>query len=82
MLYYIVQMVEESGYYSFRYFDGHSIKEIFGGDEWIFKTPPCSSLALAYGTATEAAGWKINRHEGKLMASCERSPHIYRSTQK
>ena len=56
----------DTGYYSFRYFDGQSIKELFGGDEWIFKTPPCSSLALAYGTATEALGWKINRHEGKL----------------
>ena len=56
----------DTGYYSFRYFDGHNINELFGGDEWIFKSPPCSSLALAYGTATEALGWKINRHEGKL----------------
>ena len=27
---------------------------------------PSGSLGLAYGSVTEALGWKINRHEGKL----------------
>ncbi|MGJ8650814.1 MAG: carbamoyltransferase C-terminal domain-containing protein [Opitutaceae bacterium] len=56
----------DTGFYSFRYFDGEQIIHDFGGEEWLMKESPSSSLALAYGTATIALGYKMNRHEGKL----------------
>jgi len=56
----------DTGFYSFRYFDGQKIHHHFGGEEWVLKDAPASSLAFAYGTATQALGFKINRHEGKL----------------
>lgn len=56
----------DTGYYSFRFFDGKSIECMFGGEEWVLKVPPPSSLALAYGWATVALGFRMLRHEGKL----------------
>lgn len=39
----------------------------FGGDEWLtVGRAPRNSLATAYGHATEAAGFRMWRHEGKL----------------
>jgi carbamoyltransferase len=39
----------------------------FGDDRWLLQRhPPSNSLALAYGYATEACGFKMLRHEGKL----------------
>lgn len=56
----------DTGFYSFRYFNGKTIEDIFGGEEWVLKDAPIASLAFAYGTATIALGYKMNRHEGKL----------------
>ena len=56
----------DTGFYSFRYFNGKEIIHDFGGEEWLMKATPISSMAFAYGTATIALGYKMNRHEGKL----------------
>lgn len=56
----------ETGFYSFRHFHQGRIDTLFGGDEMLFGPHPVSSLALVYGFATLALGYKINRHEGKL----------------
>jgi carbamoyltransferase len=41
------------------------LTNFYGDDRWLGRTPD-GSLGLAYGFVTEALGWKINRHEGKL----------------
>ena len=62
----------ETGYYSHRYFHDGQIDTLFGGDEMIGVEQSGSSLALAYGFATAALGYKINRHEGKLTGLAAR----------
>ncbi len=52
--------------YSHRVFRDGKLETLYGGDE-AFTTPMrIDSLGLAYGYATQALGFKINRHEGKL----------------
>ncbi|OYU44303.1 MAG: hypothetical protein CFE44_13670 [Burkholderiales bacterium PBB4] len=62
----------ETGYYSMRYFHDGRMDTVIGGEEMLFKDHPVSSLALAYGFATLALGYKINRHEGKLTGLAAR----------
>ncbi len=62
----------ETGYYSMRHFHDGRIDTLIGGEEMLFKDHPVSSLALAYGFATLALGYKINRHEGKLTGLAAR----------
>lgn len=62
----------ETGYYSARYFHDAAIETFIGGEEMLFRDHPVSSLALAYGFATMALGYKINRHEGKLTGLAAR----------
>ncbi|MDE0310229.1 MAG: hypothetical protein OXI60_10425 [Acidiferrobacterales bacterium] len=52
--------------YSHRVFRDETIETIYGGDECLLQKPRVDSLGLAYGYATKALGYKINRHEGKL----------------
>ncbi|WP_372424793.1 carbamoyltransferase C-terminal domain-containing protein [Salinarimonas chemoclinalis] len=52
--------------YSIRSFRDGALETLYGGDEWVLKAPRVDSVALAYGYATEALGYKIQRHEGKL----------------
>jgi carbamoyltransferase len=52
--------------YSIRRFDGTEIATLAGGDEALAGPARVDSLGLAYGFATQALGFKINRHEGKL----------------
>ncbi|MGB0695744.1 MAG: carbamoyltransferase C-terminal domain-containing protein [Rhodospirillaceae bacterium] len=58
--------------YSARHFDGAAIHTLFGGDEAFAGPAAVDSLGLAYGFATQACGWKINRHEGKLTGLAAR----------
>jgi carbamoyltransferase len=52
--------------YSHRTFRAGQIETLYGGDEAFLSPMAIDSLGLAYGYATRALGYKINRHEGKL----------------
>ncbi|MDP7343232.1 MAG: carbamoyltransferase C-terminal domain-containing protein, partial [Alphaproteobacteria bacterium] len=52
--------------YSQRIFQDGELRTLYGGDECFAGAPRIDSLGLAYGYATQALGWRINRHEGKL----------------
>ena len=56
----------DSVYYSHRHFSHGDLREIYGGDNYLTQWPPVDSLGLAYGAATTALGFKMNRHENKL----------------
>ncbi len=55
----------DSVFYSMYDFTNGEINEIYG-DRNALKKPGVHSLGLAYGYMTEALGYKMNRHEGKL----------------
>lgn len=67
----------ETGFYSFRHFHQGRLDTIFGGEEMFLGPHPVSSLALAYGFATQALGYKINRHEGKLTGLAARGKPVH-----
>jgi len=52
--------------YSLRVFRDGRIETLYGGDEELVRPLRIDSLGLAYGYATQALGYRINRHEGKL----------------
>ena len=52
--------------YSHRIFRDSELRALYGGDECFAAPMRIDSLGLAYGYATQALGWRINRHEGKL----------------
>ena len=52
--------------YSHRVFRAGRIETLYGGDEELLRPLRIDSLGLAYGYATQALGFRINRHEGKL----------------
>lgn len=52
--------------YSHRVFRDGRLTTLDGGDEALTKPMRIDSLGLAYGYATQALGYRINRHEGKL----------------
>ena len=52
--------------YSHRIFKNQELQTLYGGDECLLHAQNIDSLGLAYGYATRALGYKINRHEGKL----------------
>lgn len=52
--------------YSHRIFRDGAMTTLYGGDEGLLLPPNIDSLGLAYGFATQALGFRINRHEGKL----------------
>lgn len=52
--------------YSHRVFRDGRIDTLYGGDEGLLEPLRVDSLGLAYGFATQALGFRINRHEGKL----------------
>lgn len=53
-------------HYSVRHFDGKDFTTFYGDDRWLLLPREINSLGLAYGYATQALGYRINRHEGKL----------------
>jgi carbamoyltransferase len=52
--------------YSIRTFREGQLETLSGGDEGLNGPARVDSLGLAYGFATQALGFLINRHEGKL----------------
>jgi carbamoyltransferase len=52
--------------YSHRVFRAGRLETLFGGDEEMLRPMRIDSLGLAYGYMTQALGFRINRHEGKL----------------
>jgi carbamoyltransferase len=53
--------------YSIRSLRDGKLECHFGGEEWLtVRNAPRNSLATAYGCATQAAGFRMWRHEGKL----------------
>jgi carbamoyltransferase len=52
--------------YSHRVFSDGQIATLDGGDEAFLSPMAIDSLGLAYGYATQALGFRINKHEGKL----------------
>ena len=52
--------------YSHRVFKEEHLTTIYGGDSELKNPMRIDSLGLAYGFATQALGYQINRHEGKL----------------
>ena len=53
-------------YYSHNLFRDGRLSNLYGDDRWLRKQDGVGSLGLAYGFVTEALGWRMNRHEGKL----------------
>ena len=51
--------------YSHRVFKDGRLDTLDGGDEGLVRPLRIDSLGLAYGFATQALGFRINRHEGK-----------------
>jgi carbamoyltransferase len=66
-LLYTADGVGDNVSYSIRTLREARLDCLFGDDRWLLQRgPQRSSLAWAYGFATEACGFKMNRHEGKL----------------
>ena len=42
------------------------LTNLYGDDRWLGRANSAASLGFAYGFVTEALGWKMMRHEGKL----------------
>lgn len=53
-------------HYSHRLLRGGELDCVFGDDRWLAQQRRVDSLGLAYGFATQALGYRMNRHEGKL----------------
>ena len=53
-------------YYSHNLFRDGALTNLYGDDRWLGRVHPSGSLGLAYGFVTEALGFRMNRHEGKL----------------
>ena len=66
-LIYTADGVGDNVSYSVRTLRNGKLECHFGDDRWLLQRGPLrSSLAWAYGHATEACGFKMFRHEGKL----------------
>ncbi|HEX3861894.1 MAG TPA: carbamoyltransferase C-terminal domain-containing protein [Stellaceae bacterium] len=53
-------------YYSHNLLRDGTLTNLYGDDRWLGRARPSGSLGLAYGYVTEALGFRMNRHEGKL----------------
>jgi carbamoyltransferase len=53
-------------YYSHNLLRDGTLTNLYGDDRWLGQAHPSGSLGLAYGFVTEALGFRMNRHEGKL----------------
>ncbi|HWB50092.1 MAG TPA: carbamoyltransferase C-terminal domain-containing protein [Stellaceae bacterium] len=52
--------------YSHNLFRDGRLTNLYGDDRSLRRADGSGSLGLAYGFVTEALGWRMNRHEGKL----------------
>ncbi|MGR3913730.1 MAG: hypothetical protein OD918_04270 [Gammaproteobacteria bacterium] len=63
--------------YSMRHFCGNKLRTLYGGFE-MRRPHPVDSMGSAYGYMTQALGYRINRHEGKLTGlAAYGEPAIY-----
>ena len=72
-------------YYSARHCADGKIKTLLGGDEEILRPSQDNvcSVGLVYGKMTEALGYKMNRHEGKLTGlAAFGKPAVYEELKK
>ena len=53
-------------FYSHHLLRDGALTTLCGDDRWLYGRDGVGSLGLAYGFVTEALGWRMNRHEGKL----------------
>jgi carbamoyltransferase len=53
-------------HYSHRVLKDGELTCLFGDDRWLARKRRVDSLGLAYGFTTQALGYRMNRHEGKL----------------
>jgi carbamoyltransferase len=53
-------------HYSHRLLRDGALTCLFGDDRWLARPRRTDSLGLAYGYTTQALGFRMNRHEGKL----------------
>jgi len=53
-------------HYSHRVLKDGNLTCLFGDDRWLARKRRVDSLGLAYGFTTQALGYRMNRHEGKL----------------
>jgi carbamoyltransferase len=65
-LLYTADGIGDHVYYSHYLLQDGELTNLYGDDRWLRQNDNSGSLGLAYGCFTEALGWKINRHEGKL----------------
>jgi carbamoyltransferase len=63
---YTADGVGDQVYYSHYLLKDGALANLYGDDRWLCQADATGSLGLAYGVVTEALGWRINRHEGKL----------------
>jgi len=64
--------------YSHRVFRDGRLETLYGGDDCLLEPMRVDSLGLAYGYATQALGFRINRHEGKLTGlAAYGEPSVY-----
>ncbi len=52
--------------YSMRRFRDGGLHALYGDDDELLADNRIDSLGMAYGYCTQALGWRMNRHEGKL----------------
>ncbi|MDA0220029.1 MAG: hypothetical protein O3B22_10705 [Proteobacteria bacterium] len=52
--------------YSMRRFRDGGLATLYGDDDELLADNRIDSLGMAYGYCTQALGWRMNRHEGKL----------------
>jgi carbamoyltransferase len=65
-LLYTADGVGDRIFYSHNLFRDGTLTNLYGDDRWMRRQQGVGSVALAYGQVTEALGWRMNRHEGKL----------------
>tara|TARA_R110002110_G_scaffold85816_1_gene223378 strand:- start:129149 stop:130858 length:1710 start_codon:yes stop_codon:yes gene_type:complete len=65
-LVYTADGVGDNVHYSIAHADGQKIENFYGDDRWLFRDRDVNSLGLAYGYVTQALGFRMNRHEGKI----------------
>jgi carbamoyltransferase len=65
-------------HYSHHVLKDAKLETLYGDDSELLKPKRIDSIGLAYGYATQALGFKINRHEGKLTGlAAYGKPNLY-----
>ncbi len=65
-LVYTADGVGDNVHYSIGHANGAGLENFYGDDRWLYRDRDINSLGLAYGYVTQALGFRMNRHEGKI----------------